>query len=69
MSDPIAIIHQNLAVIKVTDAAALDHLLGDATIADAVVRRLAPTVALVDPAKVETLLERLKKLGHLPRVL
>ena len=63
-----AVIHENIPIIEVADAAALDHLLADPAVADAIVERLAPTVAVVDPAKVEVLTERLLKLGHLPRV-
>ena len=68
MNRPIAVVHENLPLIEVTDAVALDHLLADATLADAIVTRLAPTVAVIDPAKVETVVARLKKLGHLPKV-
>jgi len=63
-----ATIHENLPIIEVTDAEVLDHLLADPAVADAIVLRLAPTVAVIDPAKVETLTERLLKLGHLPSV-
>ena len=64
----IAVIHDNIPVIEVADAVALDHLLADAAIADAIVRRLSPNMAVVDPAKVEIVIARLRKLGHLPKV-
>ena len=64
-----AIVHENIPVIEVAEAVALDHLLSDATVADAVVQRLGPTMAVVDPAKVELLTARLIKLGHLPKVI
>lgn len=64
-----AVIHENIPVIETTDAVTLDHLLMDAAVADAVVERLGPTVAVVDPAKMEQLTARLLKLGHLPKVI
>lgn len=63
-----AIIHDNLPLLTVTEPTALDQLLADPTLADALVVRLASTVAAIDPAKVETVVARLKKLGHLPKV-
>lgn len=63
-----AIIHDNLPLLTVTDPTALDQLLADAALADALVVRLSPTVAVIDPAKVEAVVARLKKLGHLPKV-
>jgi hypothetical protein len=63
-----AILHENLPLLEVSDAVALDHLLLDAAVADAVVRRLSPTMAAVDPAKVDAVVARLRKLGHLPKV-
>ena len=68
MSDTIALIHENIPTLEVTDAVALDHLLADTTVATAVVRRLSPTVAVLDPGKVELVVARLRKLGHLPKV-
>ncbi len=68
MGKPTAVVHENLPLIEVADAAVLDGLLADVAVADAIVLRLAPTVAVVDPAKVELLIARLKKLGHLPGV-
>jgi len=68
MSDSVALIHENIPTLEVTDAAALDHLLADNTVAAAVVRRLSPTVAVLDPGKVELVVTRLRKLGHLPKV-
>lgn len=67
MTDP-AVVHDNLPLIEVADAITLDQLLADTAVADAIVRRLAPTVALIDPAKVDAVIARLKKLGHLPKV-
>ena len=68
MPTSLPIIHENLPLLEVADAAALEGLLADPTLADAIVQRIAPTLAVIDPAKVEAVLARLKKLGHLPRV-
>ena len=68
MSNQTAVVHDNLPIIEVADAAVLEGLLADAAVSDAIVLRLAPTVAVIDPAKVDLLIARLKKLGHLPGV-
>ncbi len=68
MPSKTAVVHENLPLLEVADALTLDHLLADAAVADAIVLRLSPTVAVVDPARVEVLRARLLKLGHLPRV-
>lgn len=67
--DTLPMLHENLPVLEVTDSITLDHLLADAAIADAVVLRLDPETAVLDPAKVEAVVDRLVKLGHLPKVL
>ena len=63
------VLHENLPVLEVAEALTLDHLLTDPTIADAVVLRPDSQVAVLDPAKVDAVVERLVKLGHLPKVL
>jgi len=63
-----AVIHENLPLIEVVEAMTLDHLLADVTAADAIVCRLSPTMAVVDPVKLSLLTARLKQLGHLPKV-
>jgi len=68
MTSKTAVIHDNIPIIETANAAELDHLLADPAVGGAIVRRLAPTVALIDPAKIELLTARLLKLGHLPRV-
>lgn len=68
MSDHVAVVHDNIPVIEAADPATLDHLLADAGAADAIVHRIGPTTAVIDPAKMERLVERLLKLGHLPKV-
>lgn len=64
----VAVVHDHLPLLEVADAVTLDHLLLDPAVAQAIVQRIAPTVALVDPLYVETLAARLKALGHLPKV-
>ena len=68
MAKSLPVIHENISVIEVADAAALEALLLDPTLALAIVHRLTPTQAVIDPAKVEAVVARLKKLGHLPKV-
>ncbi len=62
------IVHDNLPLLETSDAAGMEHLLAEAAVRDAVVARLSPTVAVLDPAKLEALLVRLRKLGQLPKV-
>ena len=47
----------------------LDVVLADASAARYIVTRLSDQVALVAPEQLDTLLARLRKLGHTPRVL
>lgn len=68
MPPALPIIHENIPLLEVSDAAALEGLLADPTLADAIMLRLAPTFAVIDPAKIEAVVARLKKLGHLPKV-
>jgi len=68
MTKRTAIMHDNLPLLTVTEAAVLEQLFVDAMLADALVVRLSPTVAVIDPVKVEAVVARLKKLGHLPKV-
>lgn len=68
MANALPILHENLPTLEVSDAMMLDHLLADPAVAGAIVRRLSPTMVVLDPAKVAPLLTRLRKLGHLPKV-
>jgi hypothetical protein len=47
----------------------LDTLLADATIAPHIVTRLSDRVAIISPKHVDTLLARLLKLRHTPKLL
>lgn len=68
MPEPVAVVHENIPVIEAAEAFTLDLLLADTVVVDAVVKRIAPTVAIIDPAKMEKLLARLVEIGHLPKV-
>jgi hypothetical protein len=68
MAGPGPVVHENLPLLETAEAVTLDQFFADATLGDGLVARLAPTVAVVDPAKLEAVLARLKKLGHLPKV-
>jgi hypothetical protein len=63
------VIHDNLALLETADAAGLDHLLADVTVGDGVVARLSPTVAAIDPTKLEAVIARLRKIGQWPKVI
>ena len=64
-----ATLHQNLPLVEVTEPWLLDTILADAGAARAVVTRLSDRVAVVAPGQLDTLLARLRKLGHTPKVL
>lgn len=66
---PDSILHQNLPLVEVAESWLLDTILADAAAARAVVIRLSDRVALVAPGQLDTLLARLRKLGHTPKVL
>jgi hypothetical protein len=63
------ILHQNLPLVEVAEPWLLDTILADAGAARAVVTRLSDRVAVVAPGQLDTLLARLRKLGHTPKVL
>jgi hypothetical protein len=64
-----AILHENLAIIEVADKLLMDTLLSDARAAQCILTRLSDRAALVGPGRFDALIERLRKLGHLPQVL
>jgi hypothetical protein len=64
-----ATLHQNLPLVEVAEPWLLDTILADAGVARAVVTRLSDRVAVVAPGQLDTLLARLRKLGHTPKVL
>ena len=62
------VLHENIPLLEVADAETMELLLADATVAGAVIERLSPTVAVLDPSRADAVINRLLKLGHLPKV-
>ncbi|MDO8672495.1 MAG: hypothetical protein Q7O66_13855 [Dehalococcoidia bacterium] len=62
-------LHQNLPVLQVAEPFLLDILLADPVTAPYILVRLSDLVAIVEPKRVDTLLARLFKLKHTPKVL
>jgi hypothetical protein len=63
-----AIVHEHIPVIEVEEPMLLDQLLADNTLAFAIVKRLGPTAAVIDPGMVPQVVKQLAKYGHLPKV-
>ena len=68
-TNPETILHQNLPMIEVAEPWLLDTILADAGAARWIVARLSDRVAIVAPGQTDTLLARLRKLGHTPKLL
>ncbi len=64
-----ATLHENLPIIEVAEGLLLDTLLADARTAPYILTRLSDRVAIVAPGNLDTLLARLRRLGHTPKVL
>ena len=64
-----ATLHQNVPLIEVATPLLLDTLMSNPRTAPMILTRLDDHTAVVAPGKVDELLERLKKLGQLPKVL
>ena len=64
-----SVLHENVPLIEVADARLLDDLYADDRAARCLLVRLSGTVAVVAPGKFGELQERLRKLGHTPKVL
>jgi hypothetical protein len=64
-----SILHQHLPLVEVAEPWLLDTMLADAGAARCIVTRLSDRVAIVAPGQIDTLLARLRKLGHTPKVL
>lgn len=62
------ILHENLPIIEVAEAYILDMLIEDKVAGSMLLTRLSDQVAVVAPAKLDTLLARLLQLGHTPKV-
>ncbi len=63
------IIHQNLPVIEVAHGFLLDMIIADKKTKPYIMKRLSDSMAIVDPKHFDKLVERLQKMGHLPKVL
>lgn len=63
-----ATLHQNLPLIEVSEKYILDALIADPVTGQFILNRLSDEVAVVWPHRVDTLLERLQKQGHTPKV-
>jgi hypothetical protein len=66
---PTPVLHANLPLVEVAEPWLLDAILADANAARHVLLRLSATAAVVAPGELDTLLARLRKLGHTPKVL
>ncbi len=62
-------LHENVAIIEVAEGWLLDALLADASAGQYILTRLSDRVAVVAPGQFDVLLARLRKLGHLPKIL
>ena len=62
------VLHRNLPILEVAESRLLDELLLDKQVAGMVLTRLSDRVALIDPSQINTLVMRLRKIGHLPKV-
>ena len=63
------ILHEHISVIEVAEGWLLDTLLVDAHARQYILARLSDRVAVVAPEQFDVLLNRLRKLGHTPKVL
>jgi len=61
-------VHDNITLIEVDEAVALDMLLADATAHKYLLTRLSDTVAVVAPGRFDDLRARLLHLGHTPKI-
>jgi hypothetical protein len=65
----IATLHDQVSLIEVATPLLLDTLISNPRTAPLILTRLNDLTAIVAPGKLDELLERLKKLGQLPKVL
>ena len=68
-SQAIATLHDRVSLIEVATPLLLDTLMSNPRTAPFLITRLDDLTAIVAPGKLDELLERLKKLGQLPKVL
>ena len=63
------VLHENVPLIEVADGVLLDGLLADRTTSRWIAARLSERVAVVMPGSQDAIVERLRRQGHLPKVL
>lgn len=62
------LVHQNVTLLECGSPAILDEALSATPLKYAVVRRISPTVVLVDHAQLPELVKALTKKGYEPRI-
>jgi len=68
MPEAVPYLHRNLALLEVNDPLVLDQLFADRKLSEYLLVRLSDRVVIVDSEKIEALYTRLRKLGHLPKM-
>ena len=61
-------LHRNLPILEVADPVLLEELLLDRQLSALILARLSDRVVLIDPSRFDTLVMRLRKIGHLPKI-
>lgn len=64
-----ALIQQNVAVLEGVSEAILDEVLTSTALKDMIVRRLSPTVVVVDQGRIDEITKFLTKRGYEPKVI
>jgi hypothetical protein len=62
-------LHTNLPLIEVAEGWLLDAIMSDPAAGRTIALRLNERVAVVTPGQIDVLFARLRKLGHVPRLL
>jgi hypothetical protein len=62
-------LHQSLPLVEVAESWMLDMLMADSIAGRLIVARIAERYAAVVPGQADALLQRMRKLGHTPRVI
>ena len=65
----VATLHERVSLIEVATPLLLDTLMSNPRTAPLILTRIDDLSAIVAPGRIDELLERLKKLGQLPKVL
>jgi hypothetical protein len=69
MPEQAPIVHTHLPLIETADKSLLDMFFADPATRPFLTARLSDTVAVIQPDKFDVLLNRMKKLGHTPKIL